>query len=107
MISRAIVTEWRSHVPWKANEQVEQDLLIGRALVELFADPVFADNYAFRGGTALHKLYMQPQVRYSEDIDLIQIHPEKIGPAMKYIRKVMKPFMGEPLTVKQRNYRDT
>ncbi len=29
-----------------------------------------ADSLAFRGGTALHKLYLQPQPRYSEDIDL-------------------------------------
>lgn len=59
MIPRAIVTEWRNHAPWKANEQVEQDLLISRALVELFTDPFFAENYAFRGGTALHKISTQ------------------------------------------------
>ena len=35
------------------------------------------------GGTALHKLYLQPQVRYSEDIDLVQINSEPINPIVK------------------------
>ena len=70
MIPQAYITEWSNHVPWQTNEQVEQDLVICRALVEIFKDEFLADSFAFRGGTALHKLYLHPQPRYSEDIDL-------------------------------------
>ncbi len=78
MIPQAFITEWANQVPWQTNEQVEQDLVICRALVEIFSDEWLADSLAFRGGTALHKLYLQPQPRYSEDIDLVQIRPEPI-----------------------------
>ena len=34
MIPQQYITEWSEIAPWKANEQVEQDLVICRALVE-------------------------------------------------------------------------
>ncbi len=52
---------------------MEQDLVISRALVELFSRKTIAENLAFRGGTALHKLHLAPAMRYSEDIDLVQM----------------------------------
>jgi len=55
MIPQAYITEWSKNVPWQANEQVEQDLVICRALVDIFKDNFLADNIAFRGGTALKK----------------------------------------------------
>jgi hypothetical protein len=36
---------------------VEQDLIVSRALIELFGDPMLAQELRFRGGTALHKLH--------------------------------------------------
>ena len=36
MIPRDYVTRWRAHAPWAIDAQVEQDLVISRALVELF-----------------------------------------------------------------------
>ena len=72
MIPQAFITEWSQQVPWQTSEQVEQDLVICRALVQIFSDDWLASSLAFRGGTALHKLYLQPQLRYSEDIDLVQ-----------------------------------
>lgn len=39
---------------------VEQDLIISRALVAIFSDDFLASQLAFRGGTALHKLYLSP-----------------------------------------------
>lgn len=86
MIPQAYITEWSQHVPWTTNEQVEQDLVICRALVEIFSDEWLAQRLAFRGGTALHKLYMAPQPRYSEDIDLVQINAEPFGPVIDRIR---------------------
>ena len=83
------ITEWSEIAPWKANEQVEQDLIICRSLVELFSDGFIAEKLAFRGGTALHKLFLEPQLRYSEDIDLVQISAEPFGPSIDKIRNLL------------------
>jgi len=64
--------------PWKEIAQVEQDLIIARAIVEIFSDDLLRKSLVFRGGTALHKLYISPQARCSEDIDLVQIDSEPI-----------------------------
>jgi len=58
---------------------VEQDLVLARALIEIFSDARLVEAFAFRGGTALHKLVLSPPSRYSEDIDLVQIAPGPIG----------------------------
>lgn len=93
MIPQAYITEWANQVPWQTNEQVEQDLVICRALVEIFSDKWLADSLAFRGGTALHKLYLQPQPRYSEDIDLVQIRPEPIKETIQRLQERLS-FLG-------------
>ena len=80
MIPRDYITQWRAQAPWNEDFQVEQDLVISRALVEIFSDPVLAGALAFRGGTALYKLYLTPPARYSEDIDLVQVEPGPAGP---------------------------
>lgn len=95
MIPQAYITAWSQQVPWQTNEQVEQDLVICRALVEIFSDEWLANKLAFRGGTALHKLYLQPQPRYSEDIDLVQINSEPFGPILDRIRDRLS-FLEEP-----------
>ena len=56
MIPHDYITEWRQRVPWIQDVQVEQDLIISRALIEIFSRQILADNLAFRGGTALYKL---------------------------------------------------
>ena len=105
MIPRQYITEWSEIAPWKANEQVEQDLIICRSLVELFSDEFIAEKLAFRGGTALHKLFLEPQPRYSEDIDLVQISAEPFGPSIDKIRKLLN-FLGEP-KIKQKDKNTT
>ena len=94
MIPKAYITEWSNNVPWQTNEQVEQDLVICRALIEIFKDDFLADNLAFRGGTALHKLYLQPQPRYSEDIDLVQVRSEPIKETIQHLQKALS-FLGK------------
>lgn len=94
MIPQAYITEWSNNVPWQTNEQVEQDLVICRALVEIFSDDFLANSLAFRGGTALHKLYLQPQPRYSEDIDLVQIRSEPIKETIQRLQKALT-FLGK------------
>ena len=96
MIPRAYIAEWRSVVPWQLNEQVEQDLLLSRALVEIFSDEFLATQLAFRGGTALHKLHFSPPARYSEDIDLVQLAAGPIGAVIDRLRAVLTPWLGEP-----------
>ena len=73
LISAAFITHWRSVVPWAADHQVEHDLVISRALVELFSDARLAATLAFRGGTAIYKLLLASPLRFSDDIDLVQI----------------------------------
>jgi hypothetical protein len=51
VIPRDYITEWRSQVPWVEDVQVEQDLVICRALVNIYTHPVLSRTLAFRGGT--------------------------------------------------------
>jgi predicted nucleotidyltransferase component of viral defense system len=78
--------------PGKSLHMVEQDLIISRTLVEIFSDDFLREHLAFRGGTALHKLYLKPAPRYSEDIDLVQIKPGPIKPIMQRIGEVITFF---------------
>lgn len=95
MIPKPYIAKWQEHAPWKQFYQVEQDLVISRALVEIFSDDFLRDNLAFRGGTALHKLYLNPAPRYSEDIDLVQIKAGPIKPIMERLGEVIT-FFEEP-----------
>lgn len=102
MIPRNAITEWNEFVPWQSETQVEQDLLICRALVEIYNDDYLASHLAFRGGTALHKLYLHPQPRYSEDIDLVQVEAEPIKDTYDHIRDALA-FLGEPKVKQKKN----
>jgi predicted nucleotidyltransferase component of viral defense system len=100
MIPQRYIEEWRAVAPWILDAQVEQDLVIARAIVEMYSDDLLRESLAFRGGTALHKLYLKPPIRYSEDIDLVQIYPEPVNPILKRIREKLN-FLGTKRTVKQ------
>ena len=89
MIPESAIQQWRERAPWNTDAMVEQDLIICRALVDIFSDEFLRDNLAFRGGTALHKLYLHPQPRYSEDIDLVQINPGPIKPILFRLGEVL------------------
>jgi hypothetical protein len=90
------ITEWHAHAPWVQNFHVEQDLAISRALAEIFAHPLLRSSLAFRGGTALYKLYIAPPARYSEDIDLVQVNAEPIGFVMEALRATLDPWLAKP-----------
>lgn len=102
MIPELAITQWRSIVPWTDVKQVEQDLIICRVLIAIFNDDFLSERLAFRGGTALHKLFLSPQSIYSEDIDLVKIKPEPIKPIINKIRDVLS-FLGEPKVEQKRN----
>lgn len=105
MINRAAILQWRTQAPWNTGEQVEQDLIISRALIAIFSDEFLARQLAFRGGTALHKLYLSPQSRYSEDIDLVQINAGPIKPILSRLGEVLDFLPGK--SVKQKRYNNT
>ena len=106
MIPRRYIEEWKEMAPWPENSQVEQDLVISRALVEIFSNPFLKENLAFRGGTALHKLYLGPPIRYSEDIDLVQIKEGPIKPVLEQLGKALN-FLGIRRTVKPKVHNNT
>ena len=92
MIPKPNIAKWQIQAPWKEFAQVEQDLIISRLLVEIFSDDFLRENLAFRGGTALHKLYLKPAPRYSEEIDLVQIKAGPIKPILQQLEKVINFF---------------
>ena len=96
MIREQAIVEWRREAPWSADWMVEQDLVISRALVEMYSVPELADRLAFRGGTSLYKLHLRPPARYSEDIDLVQVQPEPIGDTLDRLRGALDPWLGTP-----------
>lgn len=96
MIPESFIEAWRVNAKWQTPSQVEQDLVISRALVCLYNDPYVADTIVFRGGTALNKLFIKPAARYSEDIDFVQKRAEPIGLAIDKIRELLKPWLGDP-----------
>ena len=96
MIPQANITAWRATAPWADDAQVEQDLVLSRATVEIFTDPALSGSLALRGGTALNKLFIHPPSRYSEDIDLVQAEPGAIGDVLNAIRRRLDPWLGKP-----------
>jgi predicted nucleotidyltransferase component of viral defense system len=105
VIPRRYIQQWRNTVPWTMDSQVEQDLVISRAIIAMFNNPVLQDQVAFRGGTALGKLYFNPQNRYSEDIDIVQVGPGPIKPIIDGIRDSLS-FLGSP-SVRQKIHNNT
>ena len=83
MIPRADVTAWGANAAWPNREQIEQDLLLSRILVEIYNDEFLSEQLMFRGGTCLHKLYLPTARRYSEDLDFVRTETGPIGPVTR------------------------
>jgi predicted nucleotidyltransferase component of viral defense system len=79
VIPEAFVTAWSVDHPWPQPAQVEQDLLLSRALCAIADDPYLGDELVFRGGTALFKLHLDRPRRYSEDLDYVRRTDGGIG----------------------------
>ena len=88
MIPAAFITEWSARAPWATREQVEQDLLLSRLIVEIANDELAGEELVFRGGTCLHKLHMPMALRYSEDLDYVRVTAGPIGPVIDAIRGI-------------------
>ncbi|MBU2528361.1 nucleotidyl transferase AbiEii/AbiGii toxin family protein [bacterium] len=95
MIPRRYIQEWKSSSGWVLDSQIEQDLVISRAIAAIFSNDFLRAKLAFRGGTALYKLYVTPAPRYSEDIDMVQIQAGPIKEIIDPLREVLS-FLGKP-----------
>ena len=95
MIPKMNIVSWSRTAPWSEDRQVEQDLVICRALVAIFNDDFLKKELRFRGGTALNKLHLPKAYRYSEDIDLTRTTEGNVGPILTRLREVLEPWMGK------------
>ena len=57
MITQADIAHWRTHVPWISPEDVEQDLVLSRLIIQFARHQLLGKELLFRGGTCLHKLW--------------------------------------------------
>ena len=80
MIPRAAIPEWSRYVNWPTVDQIEQDLLLSRILIEIYNDSMLSEELMFRGGTCLHKIYLSTARRYSEDLDFVRRTSGPIAP---------------------------
>lgn len=103
MIPRANIIQWRAYAPWPLEAQIEQDMVLSRILIEIFSDPFLCSELAFRGGTALHKIFLKTPARHSEDIDLVMIHPGSIGKILDSIRGALDHWLGTPRRTRTEN----
>ena len=95
-LTRRDVLEHQANVPWPKLRQVEQDLLLCRAMAALFNDKFLRSQVAMRGGTLLHKIHLAPPSRYSEDIDLVAIGDRAEGHIKRAISRVLADVLGRP-----------
>jgi predicted nucleotidyltransferase component of viral defense system len=95
MIPHMNIVAWSNVAPWASFQQVEQDLIISRAVIDIFNDDFLRKELRFRGGTALNKLHFPNPLRYSEDIDLVRTSAGPIKALLGQIRDVLRPWLGE------------
>jgi len=95
-ITRQDILAHQHTAPWSAQYQIEQDLLLCRAMVALFGDAFLSGQVAMRGGTLLHKVHLAPASRYSEDIDLVAVGTRPEGHIRRAIRRVLADVLGAP-----------
>jgi predicted nucleotidyltransferase component of viral defense system len=90
MIPFNTITAWSTSHPWPTREQIEQDLLLSKAIIEIYKNKTLAEELIFRGGTALHKMVLQKPRRYSEDLDFVRSSSGGIGDIMKELTELGK-----------------
>lgn len=88
MIPSRLITAWSRFAPWLTDEQIEQDLVLSRLIIEIANDSLLGGELVFRGGTCLHKLVLPAPLRYSEDLDYVRATHGPIGPILDAIREI-------------------
>jgi len=90
MIAYNAITAWGVTHPWPSREQVEQDMLLSKAICDIYENEWLAGELLLRGGTAINKLVLKQAYRYSEDLDFVRVHPGGIGDIMKTLTEMGK-----------------
>ncbi len=88
MIPAIALADWSNTATWADPDQLEQDLVLARLIVEIANDPYLSDELVFRGGTCLHKLHLSPGLRYSEDLDYVRRSAGGIGELVAALRSI-------------------
>ena len=65
MVPLGSIADWSTTHPWSTRRQVEQDLLLSRAICAIADDPYLGTELVFRGGTAFHKVHLDSPARIS------------------------------------------
>jgi predicted nucleotidyltransferase component of viral defense system len=97
-LTRRDILAHQTAVLWPTLRQVEQDLILCRAMAALFNDRFLRTQIAMRGGTLLHKVHLAPASRYSEDIDLVVYGNRPEEHIRKALRRVLADVVGNPKT---------
>jgi len=88
VITDADIRHWRTQVPWIDADNVEQDLLLSRLIIEIANHPLLGKELVFRGGTCFHKLWLDRPWRYSEDLDYVRTTSGGIGDILNAVRDI-------------------
>jgi predicted nucleotidyltransferase component of viral defense system len=88
VLSIGEVTAWGVTHPWASADQIEQDLLLSRAICDIATHPYLGKELVFRGGTALHKLHLLKPLRYSEDLDYVRVTAGGVGPVLDALKGI-------------------
>jgi len=88
MIPYNTITAWGATHPWITRDQIEQDLLLSKAIIDIYSSEILSKELIFRGGTALHKLVMPQPIRYSEDLDFVRSSAGGIGDILNALRDI-------------------
>ena len=88
MITEADIRRWRGEVPWTDADNVEQDLVLSRLIIEIANHPLLGEELVFRGGTCFHKIWLDRPWRYSEDLDYVRRTAGGVGEVLDALREV-------------------
>jgi len=88
VITEADIRRWRGEVPWTDADNVEQDLVLSRLIIEIANHPLLGEELVFRGGTCFHKIWLDRPWRYSEDLDYVRRTAGGVGEVLDALREV-------------------
>jgi predicted nucleotidyltransferase component of viral defense system len=102
LIPAANIAAWRRRAPWPEDNQVEQDLILSRLMIEIANDELLGSELAFRGGTCLHKLHLPRPLRYSEDLDYVRRTKSGVKGHLQALRDIAERLGLGEIQTKQR-----
>lgn len=105
MILEQYITEWSQQASWRSSKFIEQNLIVCNALVPIYSDTILVEHLVFRSCTALSRLSLKPQLKYSEDIDLVQVKANPIKKAISHLRNALA-WLGKVMA-KQKRHNNT